>query len=95
MTQSLIDIQQRLPPVLRRHGVRRAAVFGSTARGDDRSDSDLDLLVEFEAGRSLLDLVDLRMVLKELLGRDADVVTYASLHPSLRNQILSEQVEIL
>jgi predicted nucleotidyltransferase len=95
MIRAVEEIQNRSAPVLREHGVRRAGIFGSTARGEARPDSDLDLLVEFEEGRSLLDLVDLRLVLEDLLGREADVVTYASLHPQLRKKVLEEQVEIL
>jgi predicted nucleotidyltransferase len=95
MIRAVEEIQNRIAPVLREHGVRRAGIFGSTARGEARPDSDLDLLVEFEEGRSLLDLVDLRLVLEDLLGREADVVTYASLHPQLRKKVLEEQVEIL
>jgi predicted nucleotidyltransferase len=95
MIRAVEEIQNRIAPVLREHGVRRAGIFGSTARGEARPDSDLDLLVEFEEGRSLLDLVDLRLVLEDLLGREADVVTYASLHPQLRKRVLEEQVEIL
>lgn len=95
MSRAIEEIRNRIAPVLRKHGVRRAGIFGSTARGEARPESDLDLLVEFEEGRSLLDLVDLRLVLEDLLGREADVVTYASLHPGLRERVLEEQVEIL
>ena len=95
MSRAIEEIRNRITPVLRKHGVRRAGIFGSTARGEARPESDLDLLVEFEEGRSLLDLVDLRLVLEDLLGREADVVTYASLHPRLRERVLEEQVEIL
>jgi uncharacterized protein len=82
-------------PALERNGVVRAAVFGSAARGEAGPDSDLDLLVEFEAGRTLFDLVELRDELTRLLGRRADVVTYAGLHPRLRERVLREQVPIL
>lgn len=95
MKQGVTEIKERIVPVLREHGVRRAALFGSAARGEEHTGSDIDLLVEFEEGRTLLDLVDLRIVLQELLGRVADVVTYASLHPMLRDRVLKEQVEIL
>lgn len=95
MTRAVQELKERIAPVLREHGVRRAAIFGSTARGEDRPGSDLDLLVDFEEGRSLLDLVELRLVLEDLLGRGADVITYASLHPRLRERVLEEQVEIL
>jgi predicted nucleotidyltransferase len=65
-------------------------VFGSVARGDDRADSDVDLLVEMEDDRSLLDLVGLEQELEDLLGRDVDVLTDASIHPDLRLRISAE-----
>jgi len=94
MSGSVMDIREVVVPVLKRHGVTRAAVFGSVARGEGRPDSDVDIVVEFEEGRSLLDQAGLRLELAELLGRVADVVTYASLHPRLRERILREQVSI-
>ncbi len=72
------------------HGARNVRVFGSVARGDDRADSDLDLLVEMEDGRSLLDLVGLEQQLEDLLRRDVDVLTDASLDPALRRRITAE-----
>jgi uncharacterized protein len=95
MTCDLQEIGSRVRPALRRHGVVRAGIFGSAARGDARAGSDLDLLVEFEEGRTLFDLVDLREELSRVLGRDADVVTYESLHPRLRETAMREQVPIL
>jgi predicted nucleotidyltransferase len=50
MNMRVADIQNRILPILREHGVRRAGVFGSRARGEERPDSDLDLLVELESG---------------------------------------------
>ncbi len=50
-------------------------VFGSVARGDNRENSDVDFLVEFEAGRTLLDLIGLKLDLQDLLGATVDVVT--------------------
>jgi predicted nucleotidyltransferase len=72
-----------------RHGARTVGVFGSVARGDDRSDSDIDLDVEMEDGRSL-DLVGLEQELEELLWRKVDVVTDASSHALLRSRITAE-----
>jgi predicted nucleotidyltransferase len=71
------------------HGARDIRVFGSVARGESRVDSDVDFLVEFEPGRSLFDLIRLRLDLKDLLGVDVDIVTSNSLR-YLRDQILSE-----
>lgn len=95
MSESIESIQRRIVPFLREHGVVRAGIFGSYARGTALPSSDLDVVVEFEDGRTLLDLVGLRHDLVEALGREADVVTYRSLHPRLRDRILSEQVRVL
>ena len=62
------------------HGARNVRVFGSVARGDDRADSDVDLLVEMEDDRSLLDLVGLEQDLEELLRRQ--VRPHRRQHPS-------------
>ncbi len=81
--------------VLKKNGVRRASLFGSTARGEATEDSDIDLLVEFEGRKSLLDLARLKIELEELLGKKVDVLTYKSLHPLLKEKILSEQEALM
>ena len=91
----LEEVKAKLVPVLRRSGVKRAAIFGSFVRGEQEEGSDLDVLVEFEGGKSLLDLVGLKMELEEVLGRKVDLLTYNSLHPLLRDRILQEQRVIL
>jgi uncharacterized protein len=58
-----------------KHGAHNVRVFGSVSRGDANEQSDIDFLVDLEPGRSLLDLGGLLMDLKDLLGRDVDVVT--------------------
>ncbi len=72
------------------HKARTLSVFGSVARGEDKPDSDIDFLVEFEAGASLLDLVGLQQDIEALLGRRADVVTPNGVSPFLRERILRE-----
>ena len=73
-----------------KHGARNVRLFGSAARGEDRAESDLDLLVDMEDGRSLVDHVALKQDLEDLLGREIDVVTERSLHPRLRDRVLRE-----
>ena len=70
----------------------RLSVFGSSARGDFRPDSDFDVLVDFEPGArvSLFDLADLRSDLADLIGVPVDLVTRGGLKPLIRERILSE-----
>ena len=67
--------------VARKHRAHRIAVFGSVARGEARPGRDLDLLVDFEPGTSLLDHVGLFQDLEELLGVGVDVLTRSALKP--------------
>lgn len=95
MVASIEEIKRKILPILRRYDVARAAIFGSLVRGENKERSDLDLLVEFEGEKSLLDLAGLKVELEELLKMKVDVLTYDSLHPLLKNRILSEQEAIL
>ena len=65
-------------------------VFGSVARGDDRPESDIDLLVEMADDRSLLDLVALEQELEALLQRPVDVLTEQGLAPALRERVTAD-----
>jgi len=68
---------------LKKYGVVRAGLFGSVVRGEAKMKSDIDILVEFEKGKSLLDLLGLKIELEEMLKGQVDVITYSSLHPLL------------
>lgn len=78
----------------RRHGARSVRVFGSVARGEARPDSDVDLLVEMEEGRSLVDLGALVLDLEALLGRRVDLVEPDGLHWFVRERVLREAVPL-
>ena len=77
-----------------RHGARKVRVFGSLARGEARPNSDLDLLVEFEPGRSLLDHAALVIELESFLGRRVEVASERGLRPRVRERVLAEAVAI-
>lgn len=95
MSPTVEGIRTKVVDLMRRRGVVHASIFGSVARGDSTDESDVDFLVEFEKGRSYLDLASLQFDLSEVLGRDVDVATHNSLHPMLRDQILGELVPLL
>jgi len=69
-------------------------LFGSVSRGEAGSQSDVDILVDLEPGRSLLDLGGLLMDLEDLLGRKVDVVTEQGLHWYIRDKVLKEAVRL-
>src|SRR6056297_266146 len=94
MSDKIKKIQKEIIPVLENHGVKKASVFGSFARGENKKSSDIDILVEFEGGKTLLDLVGLEMELEKKLGRKVDLITYNSISPLLRKSILDSEVKI-
>ena len=75
-------------------GARRVRLFGSRALGTAGPESDVDILIGLESGRSALALGGLLMDLQDLLGKKVDVVTPAALHPKLRDRILGQAVDI-
>jgi predicted nucleotidyltransferase len=77
-----------------KHGASDVRVFGSVARGEAGPESDLDVLVRLEPGRSLLDLCALGDELEDALGCRVDVVTEAAISPYLRDRILAEAVAL-
>lgn len=88
-------IKEKVLPILKEAGVKRSSIFGSYVRGDEKKNSDIDILVELPRGSSLLDLVGLEMELKKALGKKVDLLTYNSISPYLKDIILKEQVQIL
>lgn len=77
-----------------KHGACNVRVFGSVVRGEADEQSDVDFLVDMEPGRSLLDMGGLLMDLRELLGRDVDVITERGLKPRIRARVLQEAVDL-
>lgn len=95
MEAHIEEIKQKILPILKKHGVTKAGVFGSVVRGEAREDSDIDILVEIESDISLLDFVGIKLEIEEALGRKVDLVEYKTIKPLLKEKILSEEVAIL
>jgi len=95
MSDQMQPVREKIIDVLRRNEVRRASFFGSIVRGEMTDESDVDLLIEFEGKKSLLDLAHLKNELEDTISRRVDVLTYKSLHPRLKERILAEQVPII
>ncbi len=90
----LKEKRQDILRIAARHGAQNVRVFGSVARGQAGPDSDVDILVEFKPGHTLLDRVELMQDLEDLLGCKVDVVTEQALHHLIRRQVLAQAVPL-
>ncbi len=95
MSDQMQAVRGKISEILRKNGVKRAAFFGSIVRDEMTKESDIDILIEFEGRRSLLDLAHLKNELEDAVDRRVDLLTYKSLHPKLKDRILAEQVPII
>jgi predicted nucleotidyltransferase len=95
MGKAVDEIREAVLPILKRHGVTRAGVFGSCARDDMTTQSDLDVLVEIRPEISLLDFIGIKLEIEEAVGKRVDLVEYEAIKPELRDRVLREQVPIL
>lgn len=87
--------RNKIIEIAQKFGATAVSLFGSYAKGNAKQGSDIDILVEFEPGRSLFDLVRMERELSEKLGLEVDVVTPNSLHPRIRARIMEEKVSVL
>jgi len=94
MDESIRGKRAEILRILSVHGARNPRIFGSVARGQAQPSSDIDVLVDMEPGRTLLDLVGLEQELGDTLGRHVDVVTDGGISPYLRDHILAEAVPL-
>ncbi len=95
MNAKINIIRSKILPVLKHNGVVKAGIFGSFARGEEKKGSDIDILVQFKGGKTLLDLVSLERELKIILGRNVDLLTYNSINHLLKERILEEEVRVM
>ena len=94
---TLSDIRARRDEILKvaaRYGASDVRLFGSVVHGQAGPDSDVDILVRLEPGRSLIDHIALMQDLEDLLGVKVDVVEQEALHPAIRDKVLDEGVSI-
>jgi uncharacterized protein len=92
--KALQKLKREIIPILKKHDVKRAGIFGSYARGDFNKNSDVDILIEFIGRKSLFDLSGLEIDLEEKFNMKFDVLTYNSLNSLIKKQVLKEEIKI-
>ncbi len=90
--QMLRERREEILAAAARHGASNLRVYGSVARGDARQKSDIDVLVDVEAGRSLLDLAALHLELEDLLGYPVEIGT--DVKPRLQARVRAEAIAL-
>lgn len=89
-------IRSDIIKILRKNKVVKAGIAGSYARGEQKRNSDIDILVEIDNFKmSLLDFIGLKLDLEEALGKKVDLVEYKAIKPEIKNNILKDEVRII
>jgi len=81
--------RNRLADLCQRHGATRLRLFGSAVRGEERPDSDIDIIVDFGNSVGFLELIRFENALSEFFGRSVDLVTGPGLSPFIRDSVLA------
>jgi uncharacterized protein len=93
--KSIRGIKSKVVNIIKKNGIKKAGIFGSYARGEQKASSDIDILIEPTKEMGLFEIVNLEEELKKRLKKKIDLLTYASIHRLLREQILNEEVRII
>lgn len=88
------QIKKIVTPILHKHGVSKAALFGSMATQTNTSESDVDILVELDNTYSLLDFIGIKLELEDALNKKVDLVEFRAVKPALKKYILKNPVPI-
>ncbi|MEK6873344.1 MAG: nucleotidyltransferase family protein [Nanoarchaeota archaeon] len=89
-------IKSKIVGILKENNVKRAGIFGSYSRGEQKKESDIDIVVEIkDKNMTLLGFIGLKFELEDILRKKVDLVEYVALKPSIKNNILNEEVRIL
>ncbi len=89
-------IKSKIVKVLKKNKVSKAGIFGSYSRGEQKQNSDVDIIIEIgDKNMSLLGFIGLKLKLEEILRKKVDLVEYSALKPLIKRRILNEEVKII
>jgi len=93
--KELEDLKIKIIPVLKEYKVTQAGIFGSYARGEQKKNSDIDILIKIHNDASLMTLIGLKMKLEKIIKRKVDLVEYETIRKELKEWILNDEIRIL
>ncbi len=88
------SIKEIITPLLKKHKINKAGLFGSWAKKTQHNDSDIDILVELNKDTSLFEFVRIKLDLEDQLQKKVDLVEYKALKSKLKHKILEEEIRI-
>lgn len=92
-SKEFMNLKPKIVNILKKNNVKKAGIFGSYARGEEKKRSDIDILIDFKG--SLMDLVGIEMEIADALKKKVDILTYKGISPYLKQKILNEEVRII
>lgn len=87
-------LKKKVVRILKKYNVKRAGIFGSYARGEEKKNSDIDILIQYPKGLGF-GFIGIKFELEDALGKKVDLVTYGAIHPKLKDRILNDEVRII
>ena len=94
LKKGIEKMKLKILPILKKHGVVRAGIFGSYATGEQKKNSDIDILIKYPKGLGF-GFAGIKIELEEKLNKKVHLVTYKYIHPKLKGQILKEEIRLL
>jgi len=95
INKNILKIKSLIINIIKRKGIKKAGIFGSYARGEQKFSSDIDILIEPAKGMGFFDIVKLEDELEKKIKKKIDLLTYDSIHKLLKERILQEEIRII
>lgn len=88
-------IKKKVIPLLKKYNVTKAGIFGSYSRGEQKKNSDVDILVKVDNEFGLIEIIRLKRMLQKAIGRKIDLVEYETIRPEIKKKILRDEIPII
>lgn len=95
INKNISKIKPQIIKIIKKSGIKKAGIFGSYARGEQKASSDIDILIEPTKEIGFFEIIKLEDELKNKLNKKIDLLTYASIHKLLKKRILKEEIRII